>query len=121
MFRVIIGLIAAFVLYLGVEGVAWLFHSYEYVGNATVLQLVYTPSSTSTGTGVAPTGDGDVGVVVITQTTPEKFVALVNLNNDALSINVSSKQFANLKKDQEVGVYRRTGIFLYSTKVGDTR
>ena len=119
MFRFLIGLIVLGVVYLGVEGVAWVFSSYEHVGNATVLQTIYRASSTSTGVGPSTGGDG--GVVVITSTTPEKFVVLVNLNDDALSIRVPSKTFASLKEDQLIGVYRCTGIFLYSTKIGPTR
>ena len=119
MFRIIIGGIVGLVVWLGIEGVNWLASDYEHLGNATVLQTVYTPSSTSTGVGPNTSGDG--GVVVISSTTPEKFVVLVNLNNDAKSIEVNSKQFANLKIDQKVGVYRRTGLFLWTEKVGSTR
>ena len=76
MFRFIVGGIVGLVVWLGIEGVNWLASDYEHLGNATVLQTVYTPSSTSTGVGPNTSGDG--GVVVISSTTPEKFVVLVN-------------------------------------------
>lgn len=117
MFRIIVGILILSVAWLAVEGIAWLAHSYEYLGDATVLQTIYTPESTSTGVG--PTTSGNGGVVVISSTTSEKFVVLVKLNDDAVSIEVPSTVFASLEKDQTVGVYRRTGLFLYSDKIGE--
>ncbi len=115
--KAIMGSIAAFVLWMGIEGTAMFANSWEYYGPGTIMDMVYEPSRTTT----TFVSDGNGGSRMQTITTPEQFVLVVSVKNDAESIRVTSKRYAATKEGDEVAVYRRYGLFLHMQRIGETQ
>ena len=115
--RTIMGVIAAFILWMGVEGSAVIAHSWEYYGDGTIINMTYEPARTTTSF----VSDGNGGTRMQTNHISEKYILLVRVNDDAQAVQVTSKKFAATKEGDKVGVYRRYGIFLYAQSIGEIR
>ena len=115
--RSIMGLIAAFILWMGVEGAATIAHSWEYYGDGTIINMRYEPARTTTS--FVPDGNG--GTRMQTNHIAEKYILVIRVNDDAEAILVSSKKYAATKEGDTVGVYRRYGILLHAQRIGEIR
>ena len=113
----IMGLVAAFILWMGVEGAATIAHSWEYYGDGTIINMRYEPARTTTS--FVPDGNG--GTRMQTNHIAEKYILVIRVNDDAEAIQVTSKRYAATKEGDTVGVYRRYGILLHAQRIGEIR
>lgn len=77
---------------------------------ATVVGKVYTPRTTSYGTGLGTDSKGGTVVVSTSETTPEKWVILVNHKSKVFSVQSSPSAWATAENGNIVNIQPRLGL-----------
>ena len=81
------------------------------VGTGTVVDKIYTPSSSGTGTGMAFGGKSGVTPVMTHYHTDEAWVLLVRFEGETFSKECEPGVWGSASKGSSVQVYRKVGSF----------
>jgi TRAP-type C4-dicarboxylate transport system permease small subunit len=88
--KVIMGLLVAMMVGIFFILVDMIAGSQSPPTTATVIERIYTPSSTSTGVGTGVTSSGKVGTVVMTSSEPEKWTVIVNVGGNVVAAKANA-------------------------------
>lgn len=103
----IILLVILFLLFILIDGV----FSKPVYFSGIVVDKHYKAESTRTGTGIRTTSNGQTGVVVMTESEPEKFLIMVKTDEKIITAECEPEVYYSKKEGQSIKCYRSKGLF----------
>lgn len=79
------------------------------IGTGTVVEKVYTPSSTRIGHGTTIDSKGNPGTVTTVDTEPERWTVIVSFEGGTFSNRVDAAQWATFERGDTCDVFEKRG------------
>lgn len=87
------------------------------VGDGMVLQKSYTAAASGTGVGLVPAGKAGASPIIIVQSRPEEWLAIVECDGKTFSVRMSADLWSDIEVGSRVDVFEYQGRLMTFRRV----